>query len=72
MRIDQFARHGYKLRLVHRMTEEDDAVAVLRVRTALLGEREDDAVHSRLEETVGPVAEEVADVDQDRGERLPC
>ncbi|KAL1999406.1 hypothetical protein VTN02DRAFT_4572 [Thermoascus thermophilus] len=72
MRGNQRTRHGHQLRLVDGMAEEDDAVAILGVRAALLREREDDAVHGRLEEAVGPEAEEVADVDQDRGERLLC
>lgn len=70
MRGNQLTRHGHQLRLIYGMAEEDDAVAILGVRAALLREREDDAVHGRLEEAVRPETEEVADVDQDRGERL--
>lgn len=65
VRRDGRTRHGDQLRLVQRMAEEDDAVPVLGVGAALLGQRENDAVHGRLEQPVRPVAEKVADVDQD-------
>lgn len=68
MRCNDLARHWHQLRRINGMTEIHQRITILGIRLPLLGEGKDHPVHGGLEQTVRPIAQQIANVDQDRRE----